>query len=583
MRDKNQLEPTVSGDLAVSRRNVLLGGTAVAAAAAALAAVPTARTAHAQAGAGDKPNILVIFGDDVGIANISAYTHGLMGYQTPNIDRIARDGMMLLHYYGEQSCTAGRAAFLTGQHGIRTGLTKVGFPGAPMGMSQLDPSIGGLLKNLGYATGQFGKNHVGDRNASLPTVNGFDEFFGNLYHLNAEEEPELPDYPKDPAYLAKFGPRGVLRCKATDVDDPTDDPRFGKVGKQTIEDTGALTKKRMETIDDETSAAAIDFMKRQQAAGKPFFCWFNSTRMHLRTHVRESHRGRYKHGDSEYIDGMIEHDDTIGTLLKALDDMGIANNTIVVYTSDNGPHMNTWPDGAMTWFRSEKNTNWEGAFRVPCFVRWPGVIEPGTVTNELMSHNDWVPTLCSIAGEPDIVEQAQGGLHGQRPRLQGAPGRLRPVDVPARPCSGTAADNNGVKSARDKFFYSDDDGLLVGMRQGDYKYVFSEQRTEGTMGVWAEPFTTLRLQKIFNLFQDPFERADITSNTFWDWQLNHVGQVLRDDGRSLPVRGDVQGLPAALVPADRSIRRTSWNRRWTTSSGGRRSSRISTSRESAAG
>ena len=253
---------------------------------------------------GRKPNILVIWGDDVGIANISAYSNGLMGYETPNIDRIAREGIKFQHYYGEQSCTAGRAAFLTGQHGIRTGLTKVGFPGAPMGMSQLDPSVGGLLKNLGYATGQFGKNHVGDRNESLPTVNGFDEFFGNLYHLNAEEEPELPDYPKDPAYLAKFGPRGVLKCKATDRDDPTVDPRFGKIGKQTIEDTGALTKKRMETIDDETSAAAIDFMKRQQAAGKPFFCWFNATRMHLRTHVRADHRGRYKHGDSEYIDGM---------------------------------------------------------------------------------------------------------------------------------------------------------------------------------------------------------------------------------------------------------------------------------------
>ena len=369
---------------------------------------------------GSKPNILVIWGDDIGIANISAYSNGLMGYATPNIDRIGREGIMFLHYYGEQSCTAGRAAFLTGQHGIRTGLTKVGFPGAPMGMSQLDPSIGGLLKNLGYATGQFGKNHVGDRNETLPTVNGFDEFFGNLYHLNAEEEPELPDYPKDPAYLAKFGPRGVLKCKATDRDDPTVDPRFGKIGKQTIEDTGALTKKRMETIDDETSAAAIDFMKRQQAAGKPFFCWFNSTRMHLRTHVRAEHRGRYTHGDSEYIDGMLEHDDTVGSLLKALDDMGIANNTIVVYSSDNGPHMNTWPDGAMTWFRSEKNTNWEGAFRVPCLVRWPGVIRPGTITNELMSHNDWIPTLCAICRRAGHRQQAEGRLHGQRHQLQSA-------------------------------------------------------------------------------------------------------------------------------------------------------------------
>ncbi len=508
----------------VSRRNILLAGTTLAAASAlgSTTSIQTAQAQPAPAPSGGKPNILVIWGDDIGIANISAYSNGLMGYETPNIDRIAREGIKFQHYYGEQSCTAGRSAFLTGQHIIRSGLSKVGFPGAPMGMSQLDPSVGGLLKNLGYATGQFGKNHVGDRNPSLPTVNGFDEFFGNLYHLNAEEEPELPDYPKDPAYLAKFGPRGVLKCKATDFDDPTVDPRFGKVGKQTIEDTGALTKKRMETIDDETSAAAIDFMKRQQSAGKPFFVWFNSTRMHLRTHVRAEHRGRYKHGDSEYIDGMEEHDDTVGSVLKALDDMGIANNTIVVYSTDNGPHMNTWPDGAMTWFRSEKNTNWEGAFRVPCVVRWPGVIKPGTVTNELMSHNDWIPTLCSIAGEPDIVNKLKAGYtaNGINYKVH-----LDGYDQSAflRNVSGSAANNNGTKSARDKFFYSDDDGLLVGMRQGDYKYVFSEQRKEGTMALWAEPFTTLRLQKIFNLMQDPFERADITSNTFWDWQLNHVG------------------------------------------------------------
>jgi arylsulfatase A-like enzyme len=480
-------------------------------------------TSYAQAQA-KKPNILVIWGDDIGLANVSAYSDGLMGYETPNIDRIGKEGIRFLQYYGEQSCTAGRSAFLTGQHIIRSGLSKVGFPGAPMGMSQLDPSIGGLLKSLGYATGQFGKNHVGDRNESLPTVNGFDEFFGNLYHLNAEEEPELPDYPKDPAYLAKFGPRGVLKCKATDRDDPTVDPRFGKIGKQTIEDTGALTKKRMETIDDETSAAAIDFMKREHDAGKPFFCWWNGTRMHLRTHVRPEHRGRYKHGDSEYIDGMIEHDDTVGSLLKALDDMGIANDTIVVYSTDNGPHMNTWPDGAMTPFRSEKNTNWEGAFRVPMLVRWPGHIKPGTVTNELMSHNDWVPTLCSIAGEPDIVGKCLKGYqangHTYKVHLDGYDQSKFLTSV-----EGTAGNNNGVKSARDKFFYSDDDGLLVAMRDGDYKYVFSEQRKEGTLGVWAEPFTTLRLQKIFNVMQDPYERADITSNTFWDWQLNHVGTM----------------------------------------------------------
>lgn len=477
-----------------------------------------------KAGNGKKPNILVIFGDDIGVANVSAYSDGVMGYETPHIDRIAKEGIRFLHYYAEQSCTAGRSAFLTGQHIIRTGLSKVGFPGAPMGMSQLDPSIGGLLKNLGYVTGQFGKNHVGDRNETLPTVNGFDEFFGNLYHLNAEEEPELPNYPKDPGYLAKYGPRGVLRCKATDVDDPTEDPRFGKVGKQIIEDTGALTKKRMETIDDETSEAAIDFIKRQNQAGKSFFCWFNATRMHLRTHVRDSHRGRYKQGDSEYIDGMLEHDDTVGTLLETLDDLGIADDTVVVYTTDNGPHMNTWPDGAMTWFRSEKDTNWEGAFRVPMLVRWPGQIQPGTVSNELMSHNDWIPTLCSIAGEPDIVGKLKKGYtaNGIQYKVH-----LDGYDQSAflRSVRGTAGNNNGVKSARNTFFYSDDDGLLVGVRIGYYKYVFSEQRKQGTMGLWAEPFTTLRMQKIFNLFQDPFERADITSNAYWDWFIDQIGSA----------------------------------------------------------
>lgn len=497
----------------------LLGATGSALAAD---AKPAAQSSSSQSA--KKPNILVIWGDDIGIANISAYSGGVMGYETPNIDRIAKEGIRFQHYYGEQSCTAGRAAFNTGQHGIRTGLTKVGFPGAPMGMSQLDPSIGGILKNLGYATGQFGKNHLGDRNESLPTVNGYDEFFGNLYHLNAEEEPELPDYPKDPAYLAKFGPRGVLKLTATDKDDPTVDPRFGKIGKQTIEDTGALTKKRMETVDDETSAAAIDFIKRKSKDDKPFFVWYNATRMHMRTHVRAEHRGRYKHGDSEYIDGMMEHDDTVGTLLKALDDLGIADNTIVVYSSDNGPHMNTWPDGAMTPFRSEKNTNWEGAFRVPSLVRWPGHIQPGTVTNELMSHNDWMPTLASIAGEPDLVNKLQKGYTANKIKykvhLDGYDQSKFLTSV-----SGTADNNNGVKSARNTFFYSDDDGMLVGLREGDYKYVYAEQRLTGTMGVWAEPFTRLRMAKIFNLYQDPYERADITSNTYWDWLINHVGSI----------------------------------------------------------
>jgi arylsulfatase len=476
----------------------------------------------AQNAASGKPNILVIFGDDIGISNISAYSDGLMGYTTPNIDRIAEGGIRFLHYYGEQSCTAGRAAFLTGQHGLRTGLTKVGFPGAPMGLSQLDPTIGTVMQDLGYTTGQFGKNHVGDRNETLPTVNGFDEFFGNLYHLNAEEEPEQPDYPSDPEYRMKFGPRGVLHTRATDVTDVTEDPRFGVVGKQTIEDTGPLTRKRMETIDDETSAAAIDFMARAHAAGEPFFVWYNATRMHLRTHVRDDHRGRYPYGDSEYLDGMIEHDATVGTLLAALDDAGIADNTIVLYTSDNGPHMNTWPDGAMTPFRSEKNTNWEGSFRVPMLVRWPGHIAPGTITNELMSHNDWIPTLAAIAGRPTLAQDLKAGttLNGDtyKVHLDGYDQSEFVTTV-----KGTVGDNNGVHSARDIFWYTNDDMELVGMRKGPYKYVFEEQRKEGTMGLWAEPFTKLRLQKIFNLFQDPYERADITSNTYWDWHINHVG------------------------------------------------------------
>lgn len=496
---------------------------------------------------GKKPNILVIWGDDIGIANVSAYSNGIMGFETPNIDRIGKEGLRMQHYYGEQSCTAGRAAFLTGQHGIRTGLTKVGFPGAPMGMSQLDPSIGGVMKGLGYATGQFGKNHVGDRNESLPTVNGFDVFFGNLYHLNAEEEPELADYPKNPAFRAKYGPRGVLLTKASATDDATVDPRFGKIGKQTIKDTGPLTKKRMETIDDETSAAAIEYMKEQKAAGKPFFVWFNATRMHLRTHVRAEHRGRYPHGDSEYNDGMIEHDETVGSLLKALDDMGIANDTIVVYSSDNGPHMNTWPDAAMTPFRSEKNTNWEGAFRVPALVRWPGVIQPGTVSNELMSHNDWMPTLAAIAGEPDLVNKMKKGYsaNGKQYKVH-----LDGYDQSAflRNVNGTVGKNNGAKSARNNFFYSDDDGLLVGLRQGYYKYVFAEQRLAGTMGVWAEPFTKLRLQKIFNLMQDPYERADITSNTYWDWILNHVPSVYAMNDEVFAFAASFKDYPPRSIP-----------------------------------
>ena len=356
-----------------------------------------------------KPNIVIIWGDDIGQSNISAYSRGLMGYQTPNIDRIAKEGMMFTDYYAEQSCTAGRASFITGQSGLRTGLTKVGLPGATLGLQKEDPTIAELLKPLGYATGQFGKNHLGDRNEFLPTVHGFDEFYGNLYHLNAEEEPELPDYPKDPAFRAKYGPRGVLDCKATDKDDPTVDPRFGKVGKQMIKDTGPLTKKRMETIDDDIADRAVDFIKRQKKAGKPFFVWVNFTHMHFRTHTKPESIGQSGRWQSAYHDTMIDHDKNVGTVLKALDDLGIADNTFVMYSTDNGPHMNSWPDGAMTPFRNEKNSNWEGAYRVPAMVRWPGKIKPGQVSNEIVAHHDWLPTLLAMAGDTEVKDKLLKG------------------------------------------------------------------------------------------------------------------------------------------------------------------------------
>ncbi len=378
------------------------------------------RTAIIQPDRSDKkPNILVIFGDDIGQSNVSAYTHGLMGYRTPNIDRIAKEGMMFTDYYAEQSCTAGRSSFITGQCTFRTGLSKVGVPAAPVGLQARDVTIAELLKNHGYATGQFGKNHLGDMNKYLPTVHGFDEFFGNLYHLNAEEEPELRNYPRDPKFKEMFGPRGVLRCKATDKDDPTEQPRWGRVGRQSIEDTGALTKKRMETIDDETTDAAVDYLQRQAKAGKPFFCWMNTTRMHLRTHVKAEHRGPPGlTARTEYADGMIEHDGHVGKMLKALDDLKIADDTIVLYTTDNGPHMNTWPDGAMTPFRSEKNTNWEGAFRVPCMIRWPGKIKAGSISNEMVSGLDWCPTLLAAVGDPDVKEKLLAGHEADGKRFK---------------------------------------------------------------------------------------------------------------------------------------------------------------------
>ena len=474
--------------------------------------------AEASAQHGKKPNILVIFGDDIGQANISIFTKGLMGYRTPNIDRLAREGALFTDYYGEQSCTAGRSSFITGQCVFRTGLSKVGLPAAPVGLHKEDPTIAEMLKPLGYATGQFGKNHLGDRNEYLPTVHGFDEFFGNLYHLNAEEEPELFNYPQDPKFRQMFGPRGVLRCKATDKDDPAVDPRWGKVGKQTIEDTGPLTRKRMETIDDETSAAAIDYIQRQSKAGKPFFCWYNSTRMHLRTHVRPEHRSpKGVSARTEYADGMVEHDATVGSLLKALDDLGIADNTIVIYTTDNGPHANTWPDGATTPFRSEKNTGWEGAFRVPCFIRWPGHIKAGWEVNEIVSGLDWLPTLVAAGGDPDIkAKLLKGYTAGDatfKVHLDGY--NILPWLTGQEP-----------QSPRREFLYFSDDGDLLGLRYENWKFVFTEQRCQGTLAIWTEPFTHLRGGKMFDLRADPYERADITSNTYYDWVVDHLFLVV---------------------------------------------------------
>ena len=464
---------------------------------------------------GKKPNILVIWGDDIGINNLSCYSHGMMGYRTPNIDRLAKEGMMFTDSYGEQSCTAGRASFITGQSGYRTGLTKVGMPGSPVGLKAEDPTIAELLKPLGYSTGQFGKNHLGDRNEYLPTVHGFDEFFGNLYHLNAEEEPELPDYPsaKDfPNFRKNFGPRGVLHCFATDKDDSTIEPRWGRVGKQKIEDTGALTKKRMETCDDEFAAAAKKWITKQAKAETPFFCWVNFTHMHLRTHTKPKSLGQAGRWQSPYHDTMIDHDKNVGELLDLLDELGIADDTLVIYSTDNGPHMNTWPDGAMTPFRSEKDTNWEGAFRIPELVRWPRKIPAGTISNEIIQHHDWLPTFLAMAGEPNIVEKLKKGHKAgdetYKVHIDGY--NLLPYLT-----------GEEKKSPRQGLIYFSDDGDLMALRFDNWKVVFLEQRSKGTLELWAEPFTTLRVPKLFNLRTDPFERADITSNTYYDWFIDH--------------------------------------------------------------
>ncbi len=449
----------------------------------------------------DNPNILIIWGDDIGVSNLSCYSDGVMGYRTRNIDRIAEEGVRFTDYYGEQSCTAGRAAFITGQNPYRTGLTKVGMPGAALGLQPEDPTIATALKAQGYATGQFGKNHLGDRDEHLPTMHGFDEFFGNLYHLNAEEEPELPDYPKDPAFREKFGPRGVLHTWANPD------------GTQRIEDTGPLTKKRMETCDEEFRDAAIDFIKRQHEAQTPFFVWFNSTHMHFRTHPKLESIGRAGRWQSEYHDTMLDHDDLVGDLLNLLDEIGIAENTIVMYSTDNGPHMNSWPDAGMTPYRNEKNSNWEGAYRVPAMVRWPARIPAGSVLNGIISHNDWFVTLLSAAGAPDIADKLRGGTE-----LGGTTYKVH-LDGHDQLAYITGESD---ESPRQHFFYVSDDGDLTALRFDNWKFVFMEQRCPGTLQIWAEPFTELRVPKLFNLRLDPYERADITSNTYYDWLLDHA-------------------------------------------------------------
>ncbi len=460
--------------------------------------------------AADKPNILVVWGDDVGQSNISNYTRGLMGYQTPHIDRIAEEGMVFTDYYAEQSCTAGRSSFITGQSVFRTGLSKVGLPGAKEGLSTKDPTIASMLKPLGYATGQFGKNHLGDRDEHLPTNHGFDEFFGNLYHLNAEEEPENVDYPRDmkmpdgKTFLEKFGPRGVIHSWAQPD------------GTQKIEDTGPLTKKRMETVDDETSDRAIEFIREQHAAGKPWFVWWNGTRMHFRTHVKDESMAKAKEvfpGADEYTAGMLEHDRHIGKFLDLIDELKIADNTIVFYSTDNGPHMNTWPDAGMTPFRGEKNTNWEGGWRVPAMVRWPGQIEEGSVSNDIMHHMDWLPTFVAAAGDTRVKKDLLTG--------KSAMGRNYKVHLDGY--NFLPYLTGQIKEGpRKEIFYFSDDGDLTALRYSDWKIIFMEQRAEATLQAWIEPFVPLRIPNIYNLRRDPYERASITSNTYYDWLLDRA-------------------------------------------------------------
>lgn len=479
-----------------------------------------------------RPNIVVIWGDDIGQSNISAYTKGLMGYRTPNIDRLASEGMIFTDYYGEQSCTAGRAAFISGQSVIRTGLSKVGMPGADLGFREEDPTIAELLKPLGYATGQFGKNHLGDKDQFLPTNHGFDEFYGNLYHLNAEEEPEHPDYPKDPEFRKKFGPRGVIHSFALPD------------GKQKIEDTGPLTRKRMETIDDDIAARSAEFIEKQHKAGKPFFVWVNFTHMHFRTHAKPESIGQAGRWQGIYNDVMIDHDRNVGTVLKKIDDLGIANDTIVFYSTDNGPHMNSWPDAAMTPFRSEKNSNWEGAYRVPAMVRWPGNIKPGSVSNDIMAHLDWLPTLVAAGGMPDVKEKLLKGYKvgdkTYKVHLDGY--NFLPYLT-----------GKDQKSPRDEFFYFSDDGDLTGLRYDNWKVVFAQQRAPGTLALWGEPFVKTRIPWLFNLRLDPYERASVTSNTYWDWYLDRAFLMLPAQGYVAKFLETLKEFPARQKAASFTI------------------------------
>lgn len=476
------------------------------------------------AGAADKPNILVIWGDDIGTWNISHNNRGMMGYQTPNIDRIANEGVGFTDYYAQQSCTAGRAAFIGGSVPVRSGMTKVGLPGAKEGWQKTDVTMATVLKSQGYATGQFGKNHQGDRDEHLPTLHGFDEFLGNLYHLNAEEEPENLDYPKDPEFRKKFGPRGVLHTWADGQ------------GGQRIEDTGPLTKKRMETIDEETVTAAIDFITRQAKADKPFFVWWNGTRMHFRTHVKAEHRGIS--GQDEYSDGMVEHDGQVGQLLKAIDDLGLADNTIVMYSTDNGPHYNTWPDAGTTPFRSEKNSNWEGAYRVPAFVRWPGHFPANITLNGIVAHEDWLPTFAAAAGAPDIKDRLLTGADINGRHYKNHLDGYSQLDY----LTGKVKE-----SPRNEFWYVNDDGEVVAARYQDWKIVFLENRGQA-FGVWREPFVELRVPLIFNLRRDPFEKAQHNANIYDDWLLDRAFVIAPIQGLAAKFLMSMQEFPPSQTP-----------------------------------